>query len=146
RAPCRTGSRSAARWGRYPALQHRRRFRTDIATVFRDAARPKERMKRSSKSEIRNPKSETPVGSQILLSVLLRISNFGFRILTLALLFLASPALPATNISSSGDDLPKLRPPRAEIPPTFWEKYELWVILGSIALLALIGALVWLLT
>jgi hypothetical protein len=103
-------------------------------------------MKRSAKFEIRNPKSETPIGSQTLLSVLLRISNFGFRILTLELLFLASPALPATNIFSSADDLPKLRPPRAEMPPTFWEKYELWAILGSIVVLALIATMVWLLT
>ncbi|MEY2427649.1 MAG: hypothetical protein QOJ40_534 [Verrucomicrobiota bacterium] len=40
--------------------------------------------------------------------------------------------------------IPPLRPPRAEIPPTFWEQHGLWVVIGSIALLAVICGAVWL--
>jgi len=107
-------------------------------------------MKRSPKSEIRNPKEKSTdrfkFGISTPFSNFLRVSTFGFRLSTLALLFLALPAHPATNISSAGDDVPKLRPPRGEIPPTFWEKHEVWVILGSVVVLALIGAIVWVLT
>jgi hypothetical protein len=67
------------------------------------------------------------------------------RILMVAFFFLTLPLYSATNISA-GDELPKLRPPRGEIPPTFWEKNEIWVILGSVALLAVIGAIIWLVT
>ena len=81
---------------------------------------------RNSKSEIRNSKQ--------------------IRILTLAcLLYSVRPLYSATNITA-GDELPKLRPPRGEIPPTFWEKYDIWVIVGSIVALALIAAIVWLIT
>ena len=42
------------------------------------------------------------------------------------------------------DDIPPLRPPHAELPPTFWEQHGLWVIVaGSRSLLALVGAAVW---
>lgn len=40
--------------------------------------------------------------------------------------------------------IPPLRPPHAELPPSFWEQYGLWTILcGGVLLLAL-GAAVWL--
>jgi hypothetical protein len=74
-----------------------------------------------------------------------RISNIEYRVLAFTFVFLTLPSLAATNVSA-GDDIPKLRPPRPELPPTFWEKYEIWVILGSIAVLALIGVIVWLAT
>src|ERR1051326_1700532 len=82
----------------------------------------------------------------IRFSDLFRVSNFGFRVLALAFIFLPLPAFTATNISTAGDDLPQLRPPRAEIPPSFWENYGVWVIAGCILLVALIGVAVWPLT
>ncbi len=59
-----------------------------------------------------------------------RISDFGFRILTGA---------------SEPDRLPPLRPARAPLPPTFWEQYGTWVLLGGVLILLLTGLLVWLL-
>jgi len=44
------------------------------------------------------------------------------------------------------DDIPPLRPPRAELPPTFWEQSGLWVITAGFLLLALAGAAIWFLT
>lgn len=44
------------------------------------------------------------------------------------------------------DFIPPLRPPRAEIPPTFWEQHGLWIVIGSIALLAVICVAIWLLS
>jgi hypothetical protein len=106
-------------------------------------------MKGRSKFEIRNSKQESGAkfdfGIACFASNLLRISNFEFRILALAIVCFGIPALGATNISAD-DDLQKLRPPRAEIPPTFWEKYTLWVILGSIVVFALIGLIMWIAT
>jgi hypothetical protein len=103
-------------------------------------------MKRSSKSEIRNPKSKHSFIPQFRISDLFRISNFGFRVLMLAFVFLPVRIYSATNISTGDDDLAKLRPPRAEIPPTFWERYNVWIIAGALVFLALIGIIVWIVT
>ncbi len=75
-----------------------------------------------------------------------RISKFDFRILIAASVFFALPAFAVTNTSTAGDNLPELRPPRGEIPPSFWELYGAWVIGGSIAFLVLIGVAIWFLT
>jgi hypothetical protein len=58
---------------------------------------------------------------------------------TTSLLLGADPAsaLPDTNTIS------KLRPPRGEIPPTFWEQYGWWVVVGVVLLAAFAGGLVW---
>src|SRR5437660_4386190 len=103
-------------------------------------------MKRSSKSEIRNPKFKNRLTPQFRISDLFRISSFGFRILTFGLALLALRAYSATNISAGDDDLAKLRPPRVEIPPTFWERYNFLIIAGSLVFLALIGIIVWIVT
>lgn len=92
-------------------------------------------MKGSSKSEVRNAKSD---------SSFLRVSDFGFRILIAASVFLAVPAFAATN--TAADDFPKLLPPRGEIPPNFWERYGVWVVAGSVAFVVLVGVAVWFLT
>jgi len=49
--------------------------------------------------------------------------------------------------TNDGPELPSssLRPPRAEILPTFWEQYGLWVIFGAVFALAVFATLVWLL-
>jgi hypothetical protein len=104
----------------------------------------------NSKSEIRNSKqdncSQFDIGAACCESKLLRISNFGFRILGFALASVASSTLAATNISAGDDDLAKLRPPRGEIPPTFWERYNIWIIAGALVFLVLIGIIVWIVT
>ncbi len=41
------------------------------------------------------------------------------------------------------DAIARLRPPRGEIPPTFWEQYGLWVMVAACLLLGLAGAAVW---
>jgi hypothetical protein len=48
----------------------------------------------------------------------------------------------ATNSPDLGP-IPPLRPPRSEIPPSFWEQHGLWIVAGSLGFLALIGGLVW---
>jgi hypothetical protein len=95
----------------------------------------------NSKSEIRNPK-------QIQNSMLAQMWKFGFqiRVLALALAFFAHGAFCATNISAGDEDAAKLRPPRAEILPTFWERYNIWIIVGSLVFLALLGIIVWIVT
>ena len=72
--------------------------------------------------------------------------SIGVRFLTVALFCLALPTRAATNISSGDDDLAKLRPPRGEIPPTFWERYNIWIIVGALVFLAVIGIIVWIVT
>jgi len=41
------------------------------------------------------------------------------------------------------NDIPPLRPPHAEIPPTFWEEHTTSVSLAGFVLLALIGIAIW---
>ncbi len=50
----------------------------------------------------------------------------------------------ASTISTN--DIPPLRPPHAEIPPTFWEQHGLWVVLFGVLLLGLVCAAAWFLT
>ena len=50
----------------------------------------------------------------------------------------------ATN--DAGDGLPKLRPPKAEIPPSFGEEYGLVAVVGGVLCALLLGIVVWLLT
>jgi hypothetical protein len=72
--------------------------------------------------------------------------DFGLWSLAAALWLLAPafPLLAADPISP--DDIPPLRPPHAELAPTFWEQHGLWVVILGVLLLALICAVVWLLT
>ena len=64
-----------------------------------------------------------------------------------ATLWLLTPALSLSAASPTApDDIPALRPPHAEIPPTFWEQYGLWVIVLGVLLLALVCAAAWFLT
>src|ERR1035437_6146367 len=77
-------------------------------------------------------------------SAFFRPSGFGIRILPVGLWLLAAQSvLAAATNSLAPDKLPPLRPPHAEIPPTFWDRYGLWVILFGILLLALVGIAVW---
>ncbi|HYG33243.1 MAG TPA: hypothetical protein VEC99_00575 [Clostridia bacterium] len=56
------------------------------------------------------------------------------------------PVWAATNIAGP-DDIPPLRPPRGEIPPTFWELYGGWVIVSAVVALVIILCVVaWILT
>src|SRR6267154_356588 len=100
-------------------------------------------MKRGSKLEIRNSKQIRNPKSGRMCTFGFRTSSFGVRILALVLAFVACPAFAATNISAGDDELAKLRPPRVEIPPTVWERYNIWIIAGSLVFLALIGIIVW---
>lgn len=42
------------------------------------------------------------------------------------------------------EEKPVLSPAYPEIPPTFWEQYGLWVVLGSFVMLGIIATLIWL--
>jgi len=67
-------------------------------------------------------------------------------LLALFLLLAVRPVFAAVTNSSDADAIPPLRPPHAEIPPTLWEQYGLWVIVFGVLLLALVCAAVWFLT
>jgi len=47
-------------------------------------------------------------------------------------------------IAQATNDLPALLPPYTELPPGFWEQHGITVILGSVAVLAIIGVAAWL--
>ena len=63
-----------------------------------------------------------------------RATGFGLRV------FCSSPLVAAAQ---STNDIPPLRPPHPEIPPTFWEQHTASVSLISFALLALVGIAIW---
>src|ERR1051326_690308 len=69
-----------------------------------------------------------------------RLSAFGLRVFALAFL-IPSSLLAATN--SDLDTIPPLRPPRGEIPPTFWEQHGVWIIAGGCFALLGVVAFVW---
>ena len=80
-------------------------------------------------------------------SAFFRPSGFGLRVLPIGFCLLAAqPLLAATTNSLASDDIPPLRPPHGEIPPTFWEQHGVWLVIPSVLLLALVGAAVWFLT
>ena len=65
----------------------------------------------------------------------------------MAVVWLAAAAsLLADTNAGSPEEIPPLRPPRAEIPLTFWEKHGHWIVGGSVALVALAGVAGWLLS
>jgi hypothetical protein len=74
-----------------------------------------------------------------------RISEFGLRHLPLCLLvcslFSSGVAVSATDTNI--DSIPPLRPPRAELPSSFWEEHGTSVVLCGIALLGFISMAVW---
>ena len=79
-------------------------------------------------------------------SAFFRPSSFGSRTLTAALWLLAPVlTLPASD-PTVPDDIPPLRPPHAEIPPTFWEQHSVLVILLAALLLVLVCAAAWFVT
>ena len=112
---------------------------------------------RNPKAETRRPKTGGQGGCGpctcrmaflfgLRISALLRPSDFGLRVLPLVLPLLSSAlSLPAAS-PASPDDIPPLRPPHAEMPPTFWEQHGLWVVICGGLLLALVCAAARLLT
>ncbi len=71
-------------------------------------------------------------------------STHRIRSLALGLPMLLATCMKAADTNPAVlDAIAPLRPPRAEIPPTFWEQYGLWVMLAAFLLLGLAGAAVW---
>lgn len=69
-----------------------------------------------------------------------RLAQTSVRVM---LMLLAALPLQAATRSESEDEILKFSPPHAELPPTFWEQYGLWVVIAAGVLLVLVGALVW---
>ena len=126
----------------------------------------------SSKSETRNPKEGRNANAENRkIRELTRTSFWGFRrcmqprqysdfgfrpsfdlrplvfglLLRGLCLVAAQTARAATNLISS-DEIPPLRPPRAELPPGFWERYGLAVIILSALLIVVLAIAVWFVT
>lgn len=74
----------------------------------------------------------------------LRPSVFGL-LLQSACLTVAQSLRAATNLISS-DDIPPLRPPRPELPPSLWERNGPAIIVLAVALIVLLGIVVWIMT
>jgi|SRR4051812_19106199 hypothetical protein len=60
-------------------------------------------------------------------------------------LFWATLSHAATN-SELVDEIPGLRPPRGEIPPTFLDRYGVWIVIAAILIVYVAAMAVWLLT
>jgi hypothetical protein len=72
---------------------------------------------------------------------------FGFRVLFAApSLLAAQPLFAAATNAPANDEIPPLRPPHAEIPPTFWDQYSVWIILAGVLVVGLMGLAAWFLS
>jgi hypothetical protein len=60
---------------------------------------------------------------------------FGYWLLAMT----AARVRAATDDLAGPDEIPPLRPPKPEITPGFWEQHGLWVVLGGVVLIALMG-------
>ena len=60
----------------------------------------------------------------------------------LCLLLSCGAALSQTN-PVSAEQIPPLRPPRGEIPPSFWEQHTPDIVLASLIVVIVLGASVW---
>ena len=58
---------------------------------------------------------------------------------------LHSPSSPRPDTSTNGE-IPALRPPHAELAPTYWEQHGTAVVLCGVLFLILVGAAIWFLT
>jgi hypothetical protein len=109
------------------------------------------------KSETRNPKEGRSPKHGSRRGVQRDFSAFGFRpsfglrpsvvrfLLQGAYLTVAQRVLAATNLISS-DEIPPLRPPHAELPPSLWERYGLAIIVLLVGLMVVLGIFVWIIT
>jgi hypothetical protein len=80
-------------------------------------------------------------------SAFFRPSGFGLRASWVVVYLSLSIQLFAADTNGAADALPSsLKPPRAEILPTFWELYGAWIIFGAVLLLAGAVFTVWLKT
>lgn len=65
------------------------------------------------------------------------------RAVCMALFGLSTLISGAAESAEGGQDAFKLRPPHAELPPTYWEQYGAWTVVGIVMLLLLVGAALW---
>jgi hypothetical protein len=116
---------------------------------------------RTPKSEIRNPKEirrpkaegRSDCGARLSQNALVgtragRASYlFGFRIFASALSLLAvQPSFAAATNTLTDGEIPALRPPHAELAPTFWEQHYVAVLVCVALFLCLVGVAIWFLT
>jgi hypothetical protein len=105
------------------------------------------------KSEYRRPKAERGIRAHCAHtrsafgfrpSAFFRPSDFGLRISLHTLLLIAAHSSVAAATNAPAEELmPRLRPPRGEIAPTFWEQYGVWVILAGVIVLGMSAFAVW---
>ena len=67
----------------------------------------------------------------------------GRTIIALSLVLFAGLPLHAATNSESENEILKLSPPQAELPPSFWEQHGPWLGFAAVLLFALIGAAAW---
>src|SRR5436309_12740564 len=99
------------------------------------------------KSQIPNPKSQRNSKFQTPKSraVWQRYRDW-IWIVTSLFVPLAPAVLLADTNPVSSDEIPPLRAPRGEIPPTFWEQYGQWVIVGTVVVVVVACVAIWFLT
>lgn len=76
-------------------------------------------------------------------SSLFRVSTFVIRHSAAPCIFLIATASQAASNSLASNDVLRLRPPRGEIPLTYWEQHRLVIVSMAALLLILVGVVIW---
>jgi hypothetical protein len=114
---------------------------------------PKPEALRKSEGRRPNPEDQSACGTRLssasAVTTLRRRAEFlfGFRILALGFSLLAvQPSFAAATNTPASDEIPALRPPHAELAPTYWEQHGVAVVVCAGLCLVLVGVAVWFLT
>lgn len=74
----------------------------------------------------------------------LEVRGQGRSVSAVVMLFSFIMLLAVAGLAQAPDDAPQLRPIRAELAPTFWERHTMTVVLYSVEFLVLTGIVAWL--
>jgi hypothetical protein len=101
--------------------------------------------RKKQRSALRGSGNGVPRSSTRLSPPVLRLYSLVLLCSSFFILHSSFAVLADTNTATNGE-IPALRPPHAELAPTFWELHGVAVVICVVLFLALVGVAIWFLT